>query len=88
MLIVLAYVIVRGRFRLDRPLIHLTVIYFICTAINPFIQPRYIFPSYVLLALEMSRKLQALEPVKPLRKLPPLAPSYRALQSGAVSRAG
>jgi hypothetical protein len=88
MLLLLGYVIVRGRFRLDRPLIYLTAIYFICTAVNPFIQPRYIFPSYVLLALEMSRRSQALEPVKPLRKLPPLAPSYRALQSGTLSRAG
>jgi hypothetical protein len=84
MLIVVGYTIVRGRFRLGRPLIHLTLIYFIYTSINPFIQPRYIYPGYVLLAMELSRRKEALEPVKPIKGLPPLAPSYRALQLEAA----
>jgi len=80
MLIVLGWTIVRGRFRLTRPLVYLALCYFIFTAINPFVQHRYIFPGYCLLALELSRRKESLEAVKALKKLPGLPPSYRALQ--------
>ncbi len=88
MVLALAYIIMRGRFRLGRPLIYLTLLYYICTATNPFIQPRYVYPAYVLLALEMSRKKDTLEPVKPAWKPPALPPSYRVLPPGTVPRAG
>lgn len=80
MLCMVGWTIVKGRFRLGRPLIHVCLIYFICTAVLPFIQPRYIYPGYVLLALEWSRRQEFLEPLKPLRKLPALIPSYRSWQ--------
>ena len=88
MVLMLAYFFIRGRFRMHRPLIYLATIYFICTATNPFIQPRYIYPAYVLLAMELSRRQDVLEPVKPLWKPPAMPPSYRAAQSGVVPRAG
>jgi len=87
MLFFVGYAIVRGRFRLGRPLIHLTLIYFICTSINPFIQHRYIYPGFVLLALELSRNKEELERVKPLPRFPSLAPSYRALQRTSLAGA-
>lgn len=91
MLVVLAYAIFRGRFRVSRPLIHLTVIYFVCTAVNPFIQHRYIYPGYAFVVLELSRRKDSLEPTPVLPKLPSLPPSYRVWEqraAGAYLRAG
>lgn len=75
--VVVGTAILKGRFRLGRPLIHLALTYFIFTSINPFVQHRYIYPGYALVALELSRRKEALEPLPPLRGLPPLPPSYR-----------
>lgn len=77
MLIVLGVLLVKDRLRFSRPLIHVAFIYFICTAVNPFIQPRYMYPGYALLALELARKKSSLEPVLPLPTPPALPPSYR-----------
>ncbi len=54
----------RNRLRLARPLPYLLLLYFVFTSVNPFIQPRYQYPAYGLLCLEMSRRSSALEPVK------------------------
>ena len=79
---IIAVAFFRDRLRLTRPLIHLAFVYFICTAVNPFIQPRYMYPGYSLLALELSRKKSAIEAVRPHRGLlPPLPPSYRLTPS-------
>ena len=78
---VIAFAFLRGRFRLSRPLIHLAVAYFIFTTINPFIQPRYMYPGFAILALELSRRRASLEPVLELPKLPSLPESYKALQA-------
>ena len=82
MLVVIGVTFWKRRFRLSRPLIHLAVAYFIFTAINPFIQPRYMYPGFVLVALELSRRKDALEPAPELPSLPALPPSYRALPTG------
>ena len=76
MLSIIGVAFLMNRFRLSRPLIHLTVIYFICTAINPFIQPRYMYPGYALLALELSRRRRSLEPAPDLPLPPALPRSY------------
>ena len=82
----LAFALLRGRFRLSHPLIHLTSIYFICTAVNPFVQPRYIYPAYALLLMELSRRKEDSEQVAPFWTPPALAPSYKMMQGRAPAR--
>jgi hypothetical protein len=79
---VVGWTFLRGRFRLSRPLIHLAVIYFIFTSINPFVQHRYIYPGYALIALELARRKEFLEPVRPVPLPPALPPSYRLWEHG------
>jgi hypothetical protein len=53
-LLVMAYR--RGKLNPRRPIAFLIIIYAITTAVTPFVQPRYNYFAYVLLALELSRK--------------------------------
>jgi hypothetical protein len=53
-LLVMAYR--RGKLNPQRPIAFLIIIYAITTAVTPFVQPRYNYFAYVLLALELSRK--------------------------------
>ena len=88
MLVVVAITIVRDRFRLARPLIYFTATYFVCTALNPFIQHRYIYPAYALIALELARRSELLEPVPAnvLQRLPALPSKYRWLIARGIQR--
>ena len=81
MLTLLAVVVYKGRFRLARPLVRFALLYMVLSAISPLIQNRYEYPAYVLLALEMSRKEESLEPVEPLR----MPRRVRSLDVEAVS---
>lgn len=49
----------RGALHPKHPLALLVLIYMIMTAITPFVQPRYLYFVYVLLALELSMKYDA-----------------------------
>jgi hypothetical protein len=53
-LLVMAYR--QGKLNPRRPIAFLIIIYAITTAITPFVQPRYNYFAYVLLALELARK--------------------------------
>ena len=53
-LLIIAYR--QGKLNPQRPIAFLILIYAILTAITPFVQPRYNYFVYVLLALELSRK--------------------------------
>ena len=53
-LLIMAYR--RGKLNPRRPIAFLIIIYAITTAVTPFVQPRYNYFVYVLLALELSRK--------------------------------
>ena len=53
-LLVIAYR--QGKLNPHRPIAFLIIIYAITTAITPFVQPRYNYFAYVLLALELARK--------------------------------
>jgi hypothetical protein len=35
--------------------VYLLVVYFILTAVNPMVQPRYEYPAYVLMCLQVAR---------------------------------
>jgi hypothetical protein len=59
-LLVMAYR--RGKLNPSRPIAFLIIIYAITTAITPFVQPRYNYFAYVLLALELARKEDQEEP--------------------------
>ena len=87
MLALLGVMIVRGRFRLGRPLVHFALFYMIFSSVSPLIQNRYEYPAYVLLAMEMSRKKESLEPLKTM-KLLAMIPSYQVMQSRAAVYAG
>ncbi len=54
MLLIVAYR--QGKLNPQRPIAFLILIYAILTAITPFVQPRYNYFVYVLLALELARK--------------------------------
>ena len=88
MLVVLAVAIFRNRFRMARPLIYFTAIYFVCTALNPFIQHRYIYPAYALIAIELARRSESLEsaPLNALQRLPRLPFRYRSLIAEGMQR--
>jgi hypothetical protein len=53
-LLVIAYR--QGKLNPHRPIAFLIIIYAITTAVTPFVQPRYNYFAYILLALELSRK--------------------------------
>jgi hypothetical protein len=53
-LLVIAYR--QGKLNPRRPIAFLIIIYAITTAVTPFVQPRYNYFAYVLLALEIARK--------------------------------
>jgi hypothetical protein len=46
----------QGKLNPRRPIAFLIIIYAITTAVTPFVQPRYNYFAYVLLALELARK--------------------------------
>jgi len=52
-LLVIAYR--QGKLNPHRPIAFLIIIYAITTAVTPFVQPRYNYFAYILLALELSR---------------------------------
>jgi len=54
-LLLLAFWILKGGFRLRQPITLLIVITLVVAAVAPFIQPRYAYPAYVLLCLENAR---------------------------------
>jgi hypothetical protein len=47
--------LIARRLPLKQPLVYLLVVYFILTAVNPMVQPRYEYPAYVLLCLQAAR---------------------------------
>lgn len=59
----------RGLLNLERPTALLMMTYMIMTAVAPFVQPRYNYFVYVLLALELSRKQ---DPVVETTELAPI----------------
>ncbi len=62
MLILFIALFASGRLRLYRPIPLLIAIYVIAIAVNPFINPRYDYPIYALLCVEMARREDTLEP--------------------------
>jgi hypothetical protein len=56
MLVVMAIAYRRGKLNPKRPIALLVIIYLLMTAVTPFVQPRYNYFVYVLLALELSKK--------------------------------
>jgi hypothetical protein len=54
MLIVFSWAVLKGRFVLKSPVVFLVAITLIVSAVAPFIQPRYLYGAYVLLALELA----------------------------------
>ncbi len=58
MVIICSIAFVRGRIRFDQPLVFFCALYAVITALTPFVQPRYQYPIYVLLCLELAREPQ------------------------------
>jgi hypothetical protein len=56
-LIVFAKAVLTGKMRVDRPIALLSTITLIIAAVAPFIQPRYAYPIYVLLSIELARNV-------------------------------
>ncbi len=56
MLFVFVIALCKGRLRMSRPLPFFMALYLIITAANPFTQPRYEYPIYVLLCFELARR--------------------------------
>jgi hypothetical protein len=75
-LLVMAYR--RGKLSPSRPIAFLIIIYAITTAITPFVQPRYNYFAYVLLALELARNED------PGEEVPALTRAGKNTQSRAV----
>ncbi len=70
MLLLCIGIVARGKLRLSEPFIFLGVLYLVVTALTPFVQPRYQYPVYGLLCLEMARsEPQRHIPIKRLRWL-------------------
>jgi hypothetical protein len=74
-LLVLAYR--RGMLNPHRPIAFLIIIYLIMTSITPFVQPRYNYFVYVLLALEFAKKEtpdeEKRKPTAPVKNVPDIA---------------
>ena len=56
MLLVFLAALCKGRLKMSRPLPFFMALYLIITAANPFTQPRYEYPIYVLLCFELARR--------------------------------
>jgi hypothetical protein len=56
MLVVSLVALCKGKLNLSRPLPFFMALYLIITAANPFVQPRYEYPIYVLLCFELARR--------------------------------
>jgi hypothetical protein len=54
-LLVIAYALLKRRLQLKNPLPMLIILTLVIAAVTPFIQPRYTYPAYVLLCLEIAR---------------------------------
>jgi hypothetical protein len=54
MFAVLAVAVLKRRFKLQDPVIYWCAFYWVITAVSPILQPRYQYPVYVLLCLEVS----------------------------------
>jgi hypothetical protein len=76
-LLVIAYR--RGKLDPHRPIAFLIIIYAITTAITPFVQPRYNYFAYVLLALELARNENLDEENGTLKRSAKGAPGVAAL---------
>lgn len=61
MFAVLAVAVVKKRFNLQDPVIYWCAFYWVITAVSPILQPRYQYPVYVLLCLEVSGLVLARE---------------------------
>jgi hypothetical protein len=82
-LLVMAYR--RGKLDPSRPIAFLIIIYAITTAITPFVQPRYNYFAYVLLALELARKENPDEEVPTLTRTEKNTPGIAGLDQAAES---
>jgi hypothetical protein len=85
-LLVMAYR--RGKLNPSRPIAFLIIIYAITTAITPFVQPRYNYFAYVLLALELARKEDPEEEVGTLPRVEKNTPgigSFDRAEGGSQS---
>jgi hypothetical protein len=80
-LLVMAYR--RGKLNPSRPIAFLIIIYAITTAITPFVQPRYNYFAYVLLALELARNDDPDEEVPALTRTGKNTPGIAALDQPA-----
>jgi len=56
MLVVCIAVVVRRKWTFTHPIPYFVALYLVITAINPFVQPRYEYPAFVLLCLELARR--------------------------------
>ncbi|HSY35026.1 MAG TPA: hypothetical protein VK814_04685 [Acidobacteriaceae bacterium] len=65
--VVCVAVLVRKRWKFKYPIPYLAALYLIITAINPFVQPRYEYPVFVLLCLELARTNEPTD-CSPVRK--------------------
>jgi hypothetical protein len=54
MLILMAVAFAKRRLGVSRPVPYLIYLYLLITAVSPFIQPRYEYPVYILLCLQLS----------------------------------
>jgi hypothetical protein len=82
-LLVMAYR--RGKLNPSRPIAFLIIIYAITTAITPFVQPRYNYFAYVLLALELARKEDPGEEAAALTRTGKNTPGITALDQPAAN---
>jgi hypothetical protein len=77
-LLVFGYALIKKRFRFDRPLLMLMAITMVITAITPFIQPRYLYPAYIFLSLELAISPRKLVPTPSAISHMPCSPSDHA----------
>jgi hypothetical protein len=59
----------KGKLKMSRPLPFFMALYLIITSANPFTQPRYEYPVYVLLCFELAWREWAPAPVRERRRL-------------------
>lgn len=85
-LVLLAIAIVKGKLRMDRPLPFFMALYLIVTAANPFVQPRYEYPIYVLLCFELAHKEWTQGLFRWRKAASPLRPNTIALACPEESR--
>lgn len=61
-LLIFAYALLKRKLQLNKPLPMLIALTLVITAVTPFIQPRYLYPAYVLLCLEIARPIELPKP--------------------------